>query len=147
MGNVNKKALRMSGRHLSYTLKDTGKAAQGRKHASPYHMYSLELWISMLTTNKTLALLSSLPHKTLKCLPTPLWCFSLMFRSIANANSYFIYMEAFPNTKHRYICHTILERQRSNSIMWLNQFKWLMYKDRRMPPSFQLRANNCSIIS
>lgn len=42
-GMSTKKALRMSGRHLSCTLKDAGKAAEGKKHASPYHMYSLEL--------------------------------------------------------------------------------------------------------
>lgn len=73
--------------------------------------------------------------------------FSLTPRSPSNANSYFIFMEAFPNTKHWHICHKILWGQRCNSIMWLNQFKWLMYKDLRMPSGFQLRANNCSIIS
>lgn len=60
---------------------------------------------------------------------------------------FYFYESISPNRKHQHICHEILWGQRCNSITWLNQFKWLMYKNLRMSSSFQLRGNNCSIIS
>jgi hypothetical protein len=73
--------------------------------------------------------------------------FALTPRSICNPSPYPIFIEHFPNLKHQHICHKILWGQRCNSITWLNQFKWLMYKNLRMSSSFQLRGNNCFIIS
>lgn len=140
-----KKASRMSEALLSWSLKDITKGESILLHVSCTSFWSVNFQLN----SKCNTCSANQPSpQNFKTSAHPARRFSLTPKSIFNPDPYFTFMEAFSPTRNTNIFATrYYGGQRCNSIMWLNQFKWLMYKELRMPSSFQLKANNCSIIS
>jgi len=144
LGNVSQR-FGNEGRALSWMLKDVEKRRVGKDT-----LYST-LWFPSVNfhcdARQIAGFFNSPPPPQTSLYLYLLWAFLCCPGQSATPAPVLFLWEPFPNMKHQHICHEILWGQRCNSITWLNQFKWLMYKNLRMSSSSQLRGNNCSIIS